>query len=594
MLKWGMTDFRRFFSYVTALACLFYAGQVAMAACVNDDLGTCTTSEIRQIEWDATEKLYRYCDSVSWVSMQGTGTDGACSTEGELEYDSGNNRFEYCNGTNWVPMGVDDTLAACSTAGEKEYDSTYNVMSICNGTNWVEQLADEHATVPTDGLVMHWKFEDTNTTASDETGSYDGTMNGGLSGATDSVAGMRGNALDFDGVGDYIQVTNAFDPSTTDFTIAAWVNPDALDTSSRVVMHQQNGTGTGRSYIYSEPTTERAFSFQGNGTRDSKIGLGVGTWTHVAAVHNNSANTYTWYINGVLTSTSTGVNIESATGDFVIGANKAASGGFFDGQMDEFRIYNRALGAAEIRNLAVATGAPPPLTTTCADGTALDGGSLVTHLKFDDGTGNSTAADDTGNGNTGTLTNMDSASDWVAGIDNDALDFDNSNDFVRISDFYGSESAMTVSIWANADAWPGTGFDALVAQNENSGTTTIFEIVYVGSNGRIKAAIKTSSGTASAATQAPAATEWHHYAFTYDGSNLKLYVDGVLRKTTAHSGTLSSSTNIVTIGTKWSNNIYPTGIASIHFNGKLDDARFYDRALSEEEIGALYITTGNF
>jgi hypothetical protein len=70
---------------------------------------------------------------------------------------------------------------------------------------------------------------------------------------------------------------------------------------------------------------------------------------------------------------------------------------------------------------------------------------------------------------------------------------------------------------------------------------------------------------------------WHHLAGTYDGSELKLYVDGALEATTAHIGSIATTTYNLNIGR---NTQYPDRL----YNGLIDDVRIYDRALSQAEI----------
>jgi len=72
--------------------------------------------------------------------------------------------------------------------------------------------------------------------------------------------------------------------------------------------------------------------------------------------------------------------------------------------------------------------------------------------------------------------------------------------------------------------------------------------------------------------------EWHHVAGVYDGSKLYLYVDGGVDASKSASGSLNVSASDVYIG----------GSPSASFNGFVDDVRIYDRALSADEVEALY------
>jgi hypothetical protein len=74
---------------------------------------------------------------------------------------------------------------------------------------------------------------------------------------------------------------------------------------------------------------------------------------------------------------------------------------------------------------------------------------------------------------------------------------------------------------------------------------------------------------------------WHHLAGTYDGSALRLYIDGQVKATTACTGLINRDTNyLVNLG----RNSQGDSANRWWFEGDMDDVRIYDRALSEEEI----------
>lgn len=77
---------------------------------------------------------------------------------------------------------------------------------------------------------------------------------------------------------------------------------------------------------------------------------------------------------------------------------------------------------------------------------------------------------------------------------------------------------------------------------------------------------------------------WHHFCGTFDGSNLKTYIDGILINTKAITASLLSRTNL-TIGARSTNAANTT--ASTFFQGKLNDVRIYDHCLSLMEVKEL-------
>ncbi len=77
--------------------------------------------------------------------------------------------------------------------------------------------------------------------------------------------------------------------------------------------------------------------------------------------------------------------------------------------------------------------------------------------------------------------------------------------------------------------------------------------------------------------------QWHHVACTFDGSMMRIYIDGMLNGEKPFSGTLFSSLKKTYIG-RWVNTI---GISSNSFQGTIDNVRIYNRALNYAEVAIL-------
>jgi hypothetical protein len=77
----------------------------------------------------------------------------------------------------------------------------------------------------------------------------------------------------------------------------------------------------------------------------------------------------------------------------------------------------------------------------------------------------------------------------------------------------------------------------------------------------------------------PALNEWHNYAFTYNGSTRKIYLDGILDRQSL------ITTNV------FDPNAFNITAAGEKMKGKMDDLRVYSRALSDSEIKAIYEAT---
>jgi hypothetical protein len=231
------------------------------------------------------------------------------------------------------------TLTSSAVIKAKAFKSGYNASA--------EASASFNVT-PT-GLVAYWKFDEgSGTTVSDSSGNGNtGTlMNGPL-----WTAGRVGNALYFDGIDDNITVPdfNTLDLSGS-FTLSAWVNPVSTFTDFRSILAKNY-----KYYLYAS-----AAGFCGDGSplggffegQDITVcqpsPLPTNTWTHLTVTYNGS--TLTLYRNGVAVATSNvSVTRSSATGTLQIGASQY--GEYFNGFIDEVRIYNRALSGTEIQTI---------------------------------------------------------------------------------------------------------------------------------------------------------------------------------------------------------------------------------------------------
>jgi hypothetical protein len=218
-------------------------------------------------------------------------------------------------------------------------------------------------------------------------------------------------------------------------------------------------------------------------------------------------------------------------------------------------------------SLALVCGLALTSVTSAADP------SLVGWWKLDETSG-TTAADSSGNGNTGTV---NGPATWVAGQLGGGLQLSGTNNYVECGNgaSLNMRAQVTLSAWIKpTTAGNGqhqhyvTKGDTCYALKHNTGNYMEFN-VYDG-------AWYTASGPA--VNAATFNNVWHHVAGTYDGTTLKIYVDGVLQPTTAtHVGQIGASSTSVTLGRDNTNN-------GRYFTGIIDDARIYNRALSDVEI----------
>jgi glucose/arabinose dehydrogenase len=238
------------------------------------------------------------------------------------------------------------TFSSWSDGGAQQHTIT----APASAQSWTATFT---ATQQPTGLVGAWGFDEgSGTTATDSSGSGN---NGALSGAgaTWSTAGKHGGALSFNGTAGKVTVAHSASLSlSSSYTLEAWVNPTALSGYETVLIKEVTG---GCGYWLQTTGNRIASGFNSNGCREyvsTTPTIPLNQWSHLAAVFNDSANTYTLYLNGtaILTASETAAPVPN-TQALVFGQSACTSCGNerWRGLLDDIRIYNRPLSAAEIQ-----------------------------------------------------------------------------------------------------------------------------------------------------------------------------------------------------------------------------------------------------
>src|SRR3990167_187861 len=158
------------------------------------------------------------------------------------------------------------------------------------------------------------------------------------------------SALNFDGVDDYVDVTDAPSLQLSNFTVSAWINPSNRTTWNMIVTKTTlNGAVKNNYELRLEPTSGVfALVDDGGDQINSTTAPTLNAWTHVVGSFDGTTSRV--YVNGVLENSGTGRTYTSDTTALKIGMRDDL--GFpFPGLIDEVRVYNRALSASEIKAL---------------------------------------------------------------------------------------------------------------------------------------------------------------------------------------------------------------------------------------------------
>jgi hypothetical protein len=172
-------------------------------------------------------------------------------------------------------------------------------------------------------------------------------------GVTRTAAGKYGGALSFNGSSGNVTVPNSASLNfSSSYTLEAWVNPTALNAYQTVLIKEVTG---GCGYWLQTTGNRIASGFSNGGCREfvsTTPTVPLNQWSHLAAVFNDTANTYTLYLNGtaILTAAQTVAPVPN-TQALVFGQSACSSCGNerWRGLIDDIRIYSRALSATEIQ-----------------------------------------------------------------------------------------------------------------------------------------------------------------------------------------------------------------------------------------------------
>ena len=199
------------------------------------------------------------------------------------------------------------------------------------------------------GLVAGWSFnEGTGTTAGDSSGN--GNVLTLLNGALWS-GGRYDGGLSLSGTANASAANSPSLNLSGSYTLAAWINASTLNGYQTVLIKENTNGGGGCGYWLQTVGDQISSGFNnGSGCIEhaATANLQLNTWYHVAAVFDDTANTYQIYLNGMLLSSQTETtapvpnNLNLTLGETSFGEN-------WNGVLDEVRIYNRALSQTEIQ-----------------------------------------------------------------------------------------------------------------------------------------------------------------------------------------------------------------------------------------------------
>ena len=380
------------------------------------------------------------------------------------------------------------------------------------------------------------------------------------------VYAQGGYTLDFDGVDDLISIPHhsSIEP-TSAMTAEAWFYPEDISGQTvPPVLRKANGS-SGYTIEIDNATNQLRFFVHITGTgfvaSPAYSIPSLDKWYHAAGTYDGA--NISLYVDGVLIGSTAASGVITASSEpLMIGSEPTFGNRFFDGKIDEVRIWDDARTQAEIQaNMH----------------RELEGSeaNLVAYYRMSDGSGTS-LTDNSTNANTGTLTNgpVWKTSGALAGP-GQALDFDGSNDYVNVSLAVTPTGTFTIESWISFSSLGGQenfftlhqGVGGFRVIGYKTSSNEIYLYTYDGS------VYNLASGFTISQTN-----EWHHLAFVYNGGNVNIYANGNLVKTATGQGSFTiSATNNFYVGADLTAPGYYSDV-------KFDEVRVWDDVRTEAEI----------
>ncbi len=295
------------------------------------------------------------------------------------DYDANNDRIALASFPETTPLG--GTLALSAASGPDGRDELlYTPPAGTFGTDKFQySIVDETGrtgmgniiitvAIPNQTLRGYWKLDETTgTTADDSTANAnDGSLVGGNTFDANSVAGQFGGALDLDGTDDYISVSDVDFESNT-VTLTAWVKPNGIQPEYTGIVSSRHSGAANLNY---KNNNELGYHWNNsNYGYSSGLSTPSGVWTFAAMVIEPDKVTFYTFDGTALSSVEriASHDPDSFYGTMSIGRDDNEIR-YFNGDMDDVRIYSVALSEGQILDVAAAGSAESPLPFDRANG----------------------------------------------------------------------------------------------------------------------------------------------------------------------------------------------------------------------------------
>ncbi|MBU3964325.1 DUF2341 domain-containing protein [Patescibacteria group bacterium] len=276
------------------------------------------------------------------------------------------------NGANAPPADASSTMVRIGSDGTNYFSGILDEVRIYNYARTALEMRVDYnqgmavvlggGTTAGTSSVAYWRFDENQggTVYDDSANNNNGTVSASST-MGNWTTGKYGNAIDFDGTNDYIQVSDSTSTSITgDLTISAWIRPDVVSKEQTILGKWDETTANNdRSYrLWLDSSNKLNLSVSTDGsavvTHTGDTALSASTWYHVEATYDTSTSMDV-YLNGKLDAAQKTASVPASIDDNVsnlyMGAKENTSGNIdtkFDGAIDDVRLYNYARSASQV------------------------------------------------------------------------------------------------------------------------------------------------------------------------------------------------------------------------------------------------------
>jgi VCBS repeat-containing protein len=525
-------------------------------------------------------KLYFYRSSVGvWVGVAGTTTPAAGTTYHVVGTYDGANLKLYVNGvldaTAAATGAIDDSVNALTLSDSTfPFNGTIDEAAVYSSALTAQQVLD-HYNAGVTGVLERQLAPLTGNTC----GTYGAWVSTRLSGGNDTVPSA--NCVQYryrvtDRVGNAATYSSGVTKVDTGGPVAPvqTIVEGTYDTFSTGSTFYYRPAGVGGTFTVTSTTSDPDSGI----AQVSFPGLGGG-FTPTGATNDASApftNTYTWPAttgteSGAKTVTATNNSGGTTNGTFTITQDSTAPSG----------------GSISYTNPYLASTS---LTLTTANGTDAGAGisgsyshvavkpdGPVSHWRLGEPVGSAQVADSGTAENTGTLVGgvtLGGTSGLPSDLDTSAA-FDGSTGSIDVGTGLGLTTAVTVEAWVKPTASNG---NYGVFEKTTNGNVNTSYLLYAGGSKWNWRVVKAAVLTTIVSDAAPVAGVWTHVVGTWDGTTLRMYINGVLQANTAAvASPIDTGAGAAYIGRLATGATYP-------MNGSIDDVAVYGTALSATQV----------